>query len=64
MTTGSWWEHGTDSREGTHYIGCWRIHHDCAVALLERIVDGAIEVYHDEQGYPRIRRNDGGGNDA
>jgi hypothetical protein len=25
-------------RQGTHWAGCWRAHHECAVVLLERIL--------------------------
>lgn len=27
-----------DERQGTHWQGCWRAHHECAVVLLERIL--------------------------
>lgn len=29
----------------THYVGCWREHHECAVAIIERFIDGYIEDF-------------------
>lgn len=25
-------------RQATHWRGCWRVHHQCAIVLLERIL--------------------------
>ncbi len=27
----------------THWVGCWRVHLDCAVAIIERLIEGAID---------------------
>lgn len=27
-----------DERQGTHWQGCWRAHHACAVSLLDKIL--------------------------
>lgn len=27
-----------DERQGTHWEGCWRAHHECAVSLLDKIL--------------------------
>lgn len=28
---------------GTHWVGCWRAHPECAVAIIEQVLDGAID---------------------
>lgn len=31
----------TDNPGATHWEGCWRAHHACAVAMIERLIAGA-----------------------
>ena len=26
-----------DTAQGTHFAECWRVHHDCALAQIERL---------------------------
>lgn len=37
-----------DERQGTHWEGCWRAHHECAVSLLEAkaALVGRCEVHN------------------
>lgn len=30
------------TEQTTHWVGCWREHHECAVALIDRLIDGAV----------------------